>query len=103
MNWKVSNTMDKRIKFVARMLEGEKMAGLCREFGISRKTGYKIWERYKECGLEGLQETGGESGIRTHGTLTRTTVFETLPALHPQQRLTNYSSKINRLGVFCRY
>lgn len=56
MNWKVSNRMDERIKFVARMLEGEKMGVLCREFGISRKTGYKIWERYKECGVEGLQD-----------------------------------------------
>jgi putative transposase len=56
MNWKVNNPMDERIKFIARILEGEKMAVLCREFGISRKTGYKIWERYKECGLEGLQD-----------------------------------------------
>jgi len=32
------------------------MASLCREFGISRKTGYKIFERYQECGLEGLSD-----------------------------------------------
>jgi transposase len=32
------------------------MASLCREFGISRKTGYKIFERYEECGLEGLSD-----------------------------------------------
>jgi hypothetical protein len=25
------------------------MAELCREFGISRKTGYKIFDRYQEC------------------------------------------------------
>lgn len=56
MTWKESNIMDERIKFIGRMLEGEKMTVLCREFGISRKTGYKIWERYKECGLEGLQD-----------------------------------------------
>ena len=29
---------------------------LCREFGISRKTGYKIFERYEQCGLEGLSD-----------------------------------------------
>ena len=29
------------------------MAPLCAEFGISRKTGYKIFDRYKDCGLEG--------------------------------------------------
>ena len=34
--------MDERLRFVARLLEGEKMAVLCREFDISRKTGYKI-------------------------------------------------------------
>ena len=39
--------MDERLKFVARFLEGEKMAPLCREFGISRVTGYKIFNRYK--------------------------------------------------------
>ena len=34
--------MDERLKFIARLLDGEKMAVVCREFGISRKTGYKI-------------------------------------------------------------
>jgi putative transposase len=29
--------MDERLRFVARLLEGDKMATLCREFGISRK------------------------------------------------------------------
>jgi putative transposase len=32
------------------------MAGLCREFGISRKTGYKILTRYNATGLEGLTD-----------------------------------------------
>lgn len=32
------------------------MAALCREFGISRKTGYKILERYDECGYDGLTD-----------------------------------------------
>jgi putative transposase len=43
--------MDERLRFVARLLEGEKMASLCAEFGISRKTGYKIFDRYKDCGV----------------------------------------------------
>jgi putative transposase len=46
--------MDERLRFVARRLAGEAMAELCREFGISRKTGYKIVYRYKECGIQGL-------------------------------------------------
>ena len=48
--------MDERLRFVARLLDGEKMAALCREFDISRKTGYKIFERYQNCGLEGLTD-----------------------------------------------
>jgi hypothetical protein len=28
---------------------------LCGEFGISRKTGYKIYDRYKDCGVHGLE------------------------------------------------
>jgi hypothetical protein len=46
--------MDERLRFVARLLEGEKMAVLCREFDISRKTGYRIFQRYKDCGGVGL-------------------------------------------------
>ena len=56
MPWKESNLMDERIKFVSRLLDGEKMADICREFGISRKTGYKLFNRYKDCGLDGLQD-----------------------------------------------
>ena len=56
MPWKESVLMDERMKFVGRLLEGEKMAELCREFGISRKTGYKFWDRYKEVGLHGLTD-----------------------------------------------
>ena len=39
-----------------RLLEGEKMPVLCREFDISRKTGYKIFSRYQDCGLEALTD-----------------------------------------------
>ena len=48
--------MDERLRFIARLLEGEKMASLCREFGISRVTGYKIYDRYRDCGLDGLND-----------------------------------------------
>lgn len=48
--------MDERMRFVIRLKDGESMAALCREFGISRKTGYKIFERYQQCGLEGLSD-----------------------------------------------
>ncbi len=50
MPWKERSVMDERLKFVARLLDGESMTDLCQEFGISRKTGYKILERYKDIG-----------------------------------------------------
>ncbi|MEQ9705422.1 IS481 family transposase [Roseitalea porphyridii] len=56
MPWKECDRMDERVRFVARLLDGEKMAPLCRAFGISRKTGYKIFSRYKEIGIEGLTD-----------------------------------------------
>jgi putative transposase len=48
--------MDERLQFVARRLAGETMAELCREFGISRKTGYKIFDRYQQSGVQGLTD-----------------------------------------------
>ena len=56
MPWQECYKMDERLRFVARLLDGEKMAALCREFDVSRKTGYKIFQRYKACGLEGLTD-----------------------------------------------
>ncbi len=57
MPWKESSVMDERMRFVIRLKDGESMALLCREFGISRKTGYKILDRYEQCGVEGLSES----------------------------------------------
>lgn len=48
--------MDERLRFVAKLLDGESMTDVCREFGISRKTGYKIFNRYKESGFEALSD-----------------------------------------------
>jgi transposase InsO family protein len=54
MPWKVSQLVSERMKFIVRLEQGEEMSALCREFGISRKTGYKFLERYKNYGVEGL-------------------------------------------------
>lgn len=52
MPWNECNRVDERL----RLLEGERMAAVCREFGISRKTGYKIFNRYKDNGPKGLED-----------------------------------------------
>ena len=41
MPWKATCQMDERMQFIARVLAGEdEMTVLCREYGVSRKTGY---------------------------------------------------------------
>jgi putative transposase len=55
MPWKECHVEDERLRFVARLLDG-KMATLCAAFGISRKTGYKIYDRYKDYGVHGLTD-----------------------------------------------
>jgi hypothetical protein len=47
--------MNERLQFVARRLDGEPMADLCREFGISRKTGCKIFDRFADTELHFLR------------------------------------------------
>ena len=37
-----------------RPLAGIPMVALCEEFGISRKTGHKIYQRYRQIGVQGL-------------------------------------------------
>lgn len=60
--------MHEQMRFMIRLRDGESMASLCREFGIPRKTGYKIFERYEECSLEGLSDrTRRPSGTRISG------------------------------------
>ena len=61
MPWKECKPMDERLRFIARLLDGEKMAVVCREFGISRKIGYKLFNRYKEHGIRGLEDRGPKS------------------------------------------
>jgi transposase InsO family protein len=56
MPWKECSVMDQRLQFIAKLLDGEAMSDVCREFGISRKTGYKIFSRYKESGFEALSD-----------------------------------------------
>ena len=54
MPWKECRVMGERLRFVARLLEGEPMTEVCRAFGISRKTGYKLLERYRQEGAVAL-------------------------------------------------
>jgi transposase len=56
MPWKDCSVMEERLRFVARLLEGETMTDLCLELGISRKTGYKLFNRYRDEGVEAFTD-----------------------------------------------
>jgi putative transposase len=48
--------MDHRVEFISRLNAGEKMTDLCIEYGVSRKTGHKLKNRYEELGPSGLED-----------------------------------------------
>lgn len=57
MPWEERCAMTERTRLVAAYLEGNReMAELCREFGISRKTGYKWLQRFRDEGPSGLED-----------------------------------------------
>ncbi len=57
MVWRKTCAMEERMHFVMAAVENEEaFAGLCRRFGVSRKTGYKWLERYRDGGVEGLKD-----------------------------------------------
>jgi transposase InsO family protein len=57
MPWARTDWMSERVKFIAAYLEYEaSFSDLCRDFGISRKTGYKWVHRYRADGVPALQE-----------------------------------------------
>jgi putative transposase len=57
MSWKERTRVDERVVLVGEYVKGERtMAELCREFGVSRKTGYKWVARYSAEGPAGLDD-----------------------------------------------
>jgi transposase InsO family protein len=58
MPWRTESVMDQRVEFVLRARAGaESIAALCRDYGVSRPTGYLWLDRYQEVGsVNGLAE-----------------------------------------------
>ena len=67
MPWKATCVMDERVRFVAAVQEEkESMAEPCRRFGISRKTGHKLLERYKTEGPKALADRSRARQTHAH-------------------------------------
>jgi len=55
MPWKETTTMEQKVEFICEWLSGKyTITELCKEFGISRPTGYRLIDRYEKMGIEGL-------------------------------------------------
>jgi transposase InsO family protein len=55
MPWRARETMDVKREFMRRLKSGERMSDLCREYEISRETGYELERRFDVGGDAGLQ------------------------------------------------
>jgi len=56
MNWQNTEAETEKLKFIGDWLKNEfDFSDLCRRYGISRKTGYKLINRYKEEGERALR------------------------------------------------
>ena len=56
MPWKARKPVDLRMEMMVRLSRGERLTDLCREYGISRKTGEKFKRRFREVGPTGLED-----------------------------------------------
>ncbi len=68
MSWRLVEVRDQRVEFVVRLSRGECMNSLCREFGITRPTGYLWQKRFGGRGMAGMEE----SSRRPHASPRRT-------------------------------
>lgn len=56
MTWETKKVKDLRCELIEAYIDGESMTRLCDIYDVSRKTGYKWYERYAEEGVEGLED-----------------------------------------------
>jgi transposase-like protein len=63
MPWKETFKMNQKTEFALKSMSTENFRELCREYGISAKTGYKWKQRFMERGLGGMDD----ESRRPHG------------------------------------
>jgi transposase InsO family protein len=83
MGWMGRSVRDQRVEFVIRASRGEGLSGLCREYEITRPTGYLWLRRFREEGVAGMEERSR----RPHGSplQTSTAVEQRIEQLRRQR------------------
>src|SRR5881397_3494898 len=86
MPWTRTDWMSERVKFIAAYLEHEaSFIDLCRDFGVSRKTGYKWVRRYEADGAGALEDRS--RAPHAHPNAVRENIVEAILAIrrrHPR-------------------
>lgn len=73
MPWNETCTMSEKMKFIVAWQSGKfTLSELCRNFGISRKTGYKLVYRFENEGISGLEPLSRAHHTHPHQTNSRT-------------------------------
>ena len=83
MPWQEVCVQEERIRFIHDWQKQEdSMAELCRRYGISRRAGYKWLARYKQEGIEGVQDR--PRAPKQHPNQTAAAIEERILALRAQ-------------------
>ncbi len=99
MPWKETCPMDQRLQFIGLYLSHEySMAALCRQFSISRKTGYKLVQRYIQEGVSGLADRS--RAPEHHPNRVRLMVEQSV--LDVRQRFPHWGPRKLRAWLLCR-
>src|SRR5688572_1633124 len=98
MPWKDTCPMEQRTEFIADWLKREwSLSELTRQYGISRKTGYKWIERYQERGREGLAEKSRAPKERPNAT--PEAIEDAIVAFRKQHQHWGPKKLLHRLGL----
>ena len=61
MPWVETQKMDQRIEFAMKAVKCDNFTELCKQYGISRETGYKWKKRFEEGGFHELDKSSTTS------------------------------------------
>lgn len=100
MSWRNYKAEEQKMLFISDWLNNElTMADLCRSYGISRKTGYKLLHRYQEEGQEAFNEKSSARYIISNQT--SSAIVEKIIAL--KYKHINFGPKKLRLRLMQNY
>ncbi|TLX72408.1 transposase [Labilibacter sediminis] len=95
MPWKETTTMEQKVEFICEWrTQKYSLTELCKAFGISRPTAYKLIHRFEEKGIEGLKEI--TKSPRNHPNKTKQIVEDRILQLKEKHRLWG-AKKIRKL------